>query len=117
MHLARCSRRSRRGSTASAPPGSERAGAAAPGLDVSEAEEEELFGPFGEDDKVKHLFAAIHVQSAWRRKEAMRRVQLAKIRARKHKGNAGRQEDAERRLLKSASMRSDRSSASHASSA
>ena len=93
------------------------------GSTLSEAEEEEVFGPFGEDDKVKHLFAAIHVQSVWRRKEAMRRVQLAKIRARKHKGTAQgaaahkAAEDAERRLLKSASMRSDRSSASHASSA
>ena len=86
------------------------------GSTISEAEEEELFGPYGEEDKVKHLFAAIHVQSAWRRKEAMRRVQLAKIRARKHKGNKVA-EDAERRLLKSTSMMSDRSSASHASSA
>ena len=93
------------------------------GSTISEAEEEELFGPYGEDDKVKHIFAAIHVQSAWRRKEAMRRVQLAKIRARKHKGTAQgaaahkAAEDAERRLAKSTSMTSDRSSASHASSA
>jgi hypothetical protein len=57
---------------------------------MSEDEESLFSNPFGEDDQVKHLYAAIHVQSAWRRKEAVRRVQLAKIRARKQKGSAGR---------------------------
>ena len=56
------------------------------GSAISEAEEEELFGPYGER-KVKHIFAAIHVQSAWRRKEAMRRCSSPRSR-RKHKGTA-----------------------------
>ena len=84
---------------------------------MSEDEESLFSNPFGEDDQVKHLYAAIHVQSAWRRKEAMRRVQLAKIRARKQKGSAGaaalaQAEKTERRLLKSTSMTSDKSTTS-----